>query len=61
MIKQYQHVILKDGREGCAVEVWDAEHFLVDVGDSPKDWATIDVTIDDLDIEEMKKQGLISE
>jgi len=60
MIKLYDEVILKDGREGCVVEVWDAEHFSVDVGTSPKDWKNIEVSLDDLDLEEMKRKGLIN-
>lgn len=48
-IKQYDTVILKDGREAAVVEIWDDTHFLVDVGDSPTDWDTIDVTIDDIE------------
>ena len=48
-IEQYDHVILKDGREGCAVEILgDQEMFLVDIGTSPEDWDTIDVTRDDI-------------
>ena len=60
MIKLYDEVILKDGREGCVVEVWDDEHFSVDVGSSPKDWKNIEVSKDDLDLEKMKKAGLVS-
>ena len=48
LIKQYDTVILKDGREAAIVEVLDDTHFLADVGDSPADWDTIDVTIDDI-------------
>lgn len=48
-IEQYDHVILKDGREGCAVEVFgDQERFLVDIGSSIKDWDTIDVARKDI-------------
>jgi len=43
-IRQYDHVVLKDGREGCVVEILgDQEIFLVDVGSSPKDWENISV------------------
>mgnify|MGYP004515911355 CR=1 FL=1 len=48
-IKQYCTVVLKDGREAAVVEIWDDTHFLVDVGDSPADWDTIDITIDDIE------------
>lgn len=47
-IKQYCSVILKDGRRAAVIEVWDDSHFLVDVGSSPTDWETIDITIDDI-------------
>lgn len=48
-IEQYDHVVLKDGREGCAVEVFgDQERFLVDIGSSIKDWDTIDVAREDI-------------
>lgn len=48
-IRQYDSVMLKDGRRAAVVEKWDDSHFLVDVGSSPKDWETIDVTIDDIE------------
>ena len=47
-IKQYDSVLLKDGRRAAVVEVWDDTHFLVDVGSTPSDWDTIDITIDDI-------------
>ena len=42
-------MLLKDGRKAAIVEVLDDTHFLADVGDSPDDWDTIDVTIDDIE------------
>ena len=48
-IKEFDTVLLKDGREAAIVEVLDATHFLADVGDSPADWDTIDVTMDDIE------------
>lgn len=48
-VKQYSSVLLKDGREAAIVEVWDDTHFLADVGSSPKDWDTIEITIDDIE------------
>ena len=47
-IKEFDTVLLKDGREAAIVEILDDTHFLVDVGDSPDDWDTIDATIDDI-------------
>lgn len=49
IIKQYDDVLLKDGREGNVVETFDNKVFLVDVGSSSKDWETISVTIDDIE------------
>lgn len=48
-IKQYDSILLKDGRRAAVVEKWDEAHFLVDVGSSPEDWDTIDITIDDIE------------
>jgi len=48
-IEQYDTVILKDGREACIVEVWSDTDFLADIGSSPADWDTIDVTLDMID------------
>lgn len=48
-IKQYDEVLLKDGREAVIVEVFSETDFLADVGGSPNDWDTIDITIADID------------
>lgn len=48
-IKQYDTVILKDGREAAIVEVFGDKDFLADVGDSPSDWETISITIDQIE------------
>lgn len=48
-IEQYCTVLLKDGREAAVVEILDDTHFLVDIGDSPADWETIDITIEDIE------------
>ena len=47
-ILQYCSVKLKDGRRAAIVEIFDETHFLADVGSSPKDWDTIDITLDDI-------------
>ena len=48
-IEQFQHVKLKDGREGCVVEIYgDQEIFSVDVGTSSGDWDNIDVKREDI-------------
>ena len=48
-IKQYDDVLLKDGREAAIVEVFDGKDFIADVGSSEKDWKTITLTIDDIE------------
>lgn len=45
-IKEFDTVLLKDGREASIVEVLSSTVFIADVGDSPKDWETIDITLD---------------
>ena len=49
IIKQYDTVLLKDGREAAVVEAFENKYFIVDVGDSPKNSETIDVSIDDIE------------
>lgn len=49
IVRQYDTVLLKDGREASIVEAFDNKVFIADVGSSPKDWKTIDVSIDDID------------
>lgn len=48
-VKQYDTVLLKDGREASIVETFDGKVFIADVGSSPNDWETIDITIDDIE------------
>lgn len=48
-LKQYDSVRLKDGREGCIVEVWSDDAFEVDVGSSEKDWETITVKLEQIE------------
>lgn len=48
-IKEFDTVLLKDGRTAAIVEKFSETDFLADVGSSPKDWETIDITIDDIE------------
>nr|WP_296960718.1 hypothetical protein [uncultured Mediterraneibacter sp.] len=48
-IREFDRVLLKDGREADVMEVFENKAFIVDVGSSPKDWDTISVTIDDIE------------
>ena len=48
-IEMFEHVKLKDGCEGAVVEILgDQEVFLVDIGDSPSTWKTIQVDREDI-------------
>lgn len=48
-IKEFDTVLLRDGRIGAVVEILgDQEVFLVDVGSSPADWETIEVKRKDI-------------
>ena len=48
-IKQFDTVLLKDGRTAAVMEVFENKAFLVDVGDSPENWDTISIIIDDIE------------
>lgn len=48
-IQEYDDVILKDGRTAGIVEIFDSTHFLADVGDGPTTWATIEVTLAEIE------------
>lgn len=47
--QQYETVILKDGRIAALVEVFEPDTYIADVGSSPKDWDTIDITEKDIE------------
>ena len=49
IIKQFDTVLLKDGRRAAIVEVLSDTQFIADVGNSPKDWNTIDIKISQID------------
>lgn len=48
-IKEFDTVLLKDGREASVMEAFDDKAFIVDVGTSPADWETISVTVDQIE------------
>lgn len=49
MIKQYDRVLLRDGREGCVVEILgDQDVFLVDVGSAPGEWKNLTLKRSDI-------------
>ena len=49
IIKQFDTVLLKDGRPAAVMETFENKVFLVDVGNSPEDWDTISITINDIE------------
>lgn len=48
-VKEFDTVLLKDGRKASIIEAFESKVFIADVGSSPKDWETIDITIDDIE------------
>lgn len=49
-IKEFDRVLLKDGREGDVMEVFPDGSLIIDIGSSPQDWETLyDKTIDDVE------------
>lgn len=54
-IKQYDMVLLKDGRVGAVIEVNGTESVDIDIGDSPKDWETL-WSVPITDVERVIKQ-----
>ena len=49
VVKEFDTVLLKDGRVASIMEAFDNKVFIADVGSSPKDWDTIYITIDDIE------------
>lgn len=48
-IKEFDTVILKNGQSASIVEKLSEDTFIADIGDSPKDWDTITITINDIE------------
>lgn len=48
-IKEFDTVLLKDGRTASIVEAFENKAFIADIGSSSKDWETISITIDDIE------------
>lgn len=49
-IKEFDTVLLKDGRKGDVMEIFPDGSLMIDVGTSPSDWETLyDKTIDDVE------------
>lgn len=50
-IEEFDTVILKNGQSAAVVEKLSEDTFIADIGDSPKDWDTITITIDEIETE----------
>lgn len=48
-INLFDDVLLKNGQSAGIVEVLDEQTFLADIGDSPENWDTIDITLADIE------------
>ena len=48
-IEEFDTVLLKDGQTAAIVEKLSEDTFIADIGDSPKDWDTITITINEIE------------
>lgn len=49
-IKEFDTVLLKDGREGSVMEVFPDGSLIIDIGNSPESWETLyDKTVADVE------------
>jgi hypothetical protein len=48
-IKEFDEVLLKDGRKAAIVEVFSDSDFLADVGEDSDSWDTIFLSIDEVE------------
>ena len=47
-IEEFDNVLLKDGQTTAIVDKLSEDTFIADIGDSPEDWDTVTITIDDI-------------
>ena len=48
-IEEFDSVLLKNGQTAAIVDKLSEDAFIADIGDSPEDWDTITITIDDIE------------
>mgnify|MGYP003085548579 FL=1 len=48
-IEEFDTVILKNGQSAAVVEKLSEDTIIADIGDSPKDWDTITITINEIE------------
>lgn len=48
-IEEFDTVLLKDGQTAAIVDKLSEDTFIADIGDSPEDWGTVTITIDEIE------------
>ena len=48
-IEEFDTVLLKDGQTSAIVHKLSEDTFIADIGDSPEDWDTVTITIDEIE------------
>ena len=48
-IEEFDTVLLKDGQTVAIVDKLSEDTFIADIGDSPENWDTITITIDEIE------------
>ena len=48
-IEEFDTVLLKDGQTAAILDKLSEDTFIADIGDSPEDWDTITITIDEIE------------
>ena len=48
-VEEFDTVILKNGQSAAVVEKLSEDTFIADIGDSPKDWDSITITINEIE------------
>ena len=48
-VEEFDTVIIKNGQSAAVVEKLSEDTFIADIGDSPKDWDTITITINEIE------------
>ena len=59
-VEEFDTVILKNGQSAAVVEKLSEDTFIADIGDSPKDWDTITITINEIEKVAPREIGSLS-
>ena len=60
-IEKFDTVLLKDGQTSAIVDKLSEYTFIADIGDSPEDWDTVTITIDEIEKVVYKSKKSIDE